>query len=396
MEGVFKSLNPNDSEENDDIELNDHLPYRIGNYLWIYGSPVLILVGTVGNILSIIVLLRPRLRDTTTMFYLTCLSIGDLFTLYTGLLRYWIYRTFDIDVRNLSNASCKIHTFLVYLSLDFTVWVLVCVTVDRFLSVSMPFRAKRLCTMTRSRIVIAGILLLLSLKNMHFLWTLTLVETWEYRCDGDSSEDVHFLRFIWPWLDLAVFCLVPFSVMIVCNIKIIYEMVLSQKKLDAHRNYGSQRAKQGASTSRTSLAEPSVFSMQSVTPQHANVRIRTTSESKPNAATNARTGTKRVSSLTAMLLAVNTIFLLTTSPVQILLVGEEYWFSNRDDSNSQVAWYNFWWALVNMLQYLNNAIHFFLYCLTGPKFRHELFSIFNRKNKVAITKHLNEQTQTEI
>ncbi|KAH3776022.1 hypothetical protein DPMN_177433 [Dreissena polymorpha] len=159
-----------------------------------YGSPILIFIGTIGNVLSIVVLLRPRLRKSTTMFYLTCLSFGDLFTLYTGLLRYWIHSAFKVDDRNLSNAACTVHAFFVYLLLDFTVWVLVAVTVDRCISVSLPFRVKRLCSMKRSRMVVTFILMMLFFKNMHFFWTLSLVETLKHSCDGSSPEEIHFLH----------------------------------------------------------------------------------------------------------------------------------------------------------------------------------------------------------
>jgi hypothetical protein len=83
-----------------------------------------------------------------------------------------------------------------------------------------------------------------------------------------------------------------------------------------------------------------------------------------------RSSARRISSLTAMLLTVNCVFLLTTSPIQAFMIGQEYWYS--DKTPEEKACHNFWRAVVNMLQYTNNAVHFFLYCLTGPIFRNEL------------------------
>lgn len=361
--------------------------YKAGHSLWKYVSPVLIVLGTVGNVLSIIVLLRPRLRQSTTMFYLTCLSFGDLFTLYTGLLRYWIRETFDTDLRHLSSASCKTHTFLVYYSLDFTVWVLVSVTIDRCLSVTFPFKSKRICSLSRSRWVIGVILFVFCLKNLHFFWTIDLVHTWEYRCDGNTKEREHFLRYIWPWIDLATFCVLPFTIMIIGNAKIIYEMIISQRKLNAHNSGTSNLDKKF--TSQVSCVDQSGISLQ------ASITTRDT-DTKPRHPMHQTSfpGNKpqrRISSLSAMLLTVNCVFLITTSPIQAFLIGEEYWFSNR--TNEDIARYKLWWAVVNMLQYSNNAIHFFLYCLTGPRFRNELQSMFKRQNKIAI---VNEPSHTEL
>ena len=388
-------------------ELEDHPAYKAGTWIWYVGSPVLLTVGTVGNILSIIVLLRPTLRRFTTMFYLTCLSFGDLFSLYTGLLRYWIHQQFNVDVRNASNASCKIHTFLVYLSLDFTVWVLVSVTVDRCLSVSLPFRARRMCNRKTAVAVIVTLFIVMCVKNMHFLWTVSLVHTWEFQCHANTPAHAHFISYVWPWIDMVIFCIIPFSTMIICNIKIIYEMISSHNKLNAHKpdvvRFPSVTEPQHPPTLNVDSPEQAPPSEYALTPnfrRQRSVRSRTTSESSNPAATNTKTSKRHINSLTAMLLVVNTVFLLTTSPIQIVLIGEEYWFPERDTSVDDVAWYTFWWALVNILQYMNNAIHFFLYCLTGPKFRNEFYQLFRRKNKVchdnAVARERTLKEQTEF
>ena len=364
------NIDTNQTGEN----LTDYLQYKIADYIWIYVSPVLLLVGTFGNILSILVLLRKSMRSSTTMFYLTALSFGDLFTLYTGLLRYWIAAFKDVDVRNESDAGCKIHTFLVYFSLDFTVWILVAVTLDRCLCVSLPFKARRICSLKRSRMVVIIIICALFLKNMHFFWTVQLVHTWEFRCDGATVSVNYFLDFVWPWIDFSTFCLIPFTIMIVCNIKIIYEMIVSQRKISA--NTDIYRPKLLTQFSNTGTSGPS-----NTLPQHGFCRQR--ESVAVSADTNKKLQTQRISSLTAMLLTVNCVFLITTLPIQIFLIGEEYWFPSDNRSNEQIASFSLGWAIVNILQYLNNAIHFFLYCLTGPRFRHQLKSIFNRNNQVS-------------
>lgn len=44
--------------------------------------------GTIGSILSLLVLCRKSLRVQTTMFYLSALAVADLMVLYAGLVRY--------------------------------------------------------------------------------------------------------------------------------------------------------------------------------------------------------------------------------------------------------------------------------------------------------------------
>ena len=368
------------STEDTSYDLDDYLQYKIGNYVWIYISPILIILGTFGNCLSIVVLLRKSMRTSTTMFYLAVLSFGDLFTLYTGLLRYWIKNLPDAkDIRNLSDAGCKIHAFLVYFSLDVTVWILVAVTLDRCLSVSLPFKAKRICSSKISRIVVVIILLVSFLKNMHFFWTVELVHTWEFRCDAATQATDDFLNYVWPWIDFSTFCAIPFTIMILCNIKIIYEMVRSHRKIAVNLvdrnssykpNYLRQVSNQGPS------AVPSLQLQNDGSFRHKPI-------SSTSSDTQQKIQTRRISSLTAMLLTVNCVFLITTFPIQLFLIMEERWFPTANRTEEQTAAHNLWWAVVNMLQYSNNSIHFFLYCLTGPRFRLELKNLFKRNNQIS-------------
>lgn len=360
----------------------DFAQYVVGTFLWVYVSPVLIVVGTCGNLLSIVVLMRPRLRHSTTMFFLICLSFSDLICLYTGLLRYWVSEAFNVDVRHLSKASCKIHTFLVYLSLDFTVWILVSVTIDRCLSVSQPFKAKLCCSLTKSKWIVCLILFFLIMKNMHFLWTVTLVQTWKYSCDGTPGAVHDFLRYIWPWIDFSTFCLIPFSIMIACNIKIIHTLLVSQKRLDAHNKLYTNKTLVMDNTNQQSLYTDhhSECGIPSNT-QAETLNTETTASADPGMSKPSIKSGHKISSLTVMLLTINCVFLITTAPIQVFLIGEEYWFPMKNAE--EIAWHKFWWAIVNILQYINNAIHFFLYCLSGPRFRNELKSMCRRSRKVA-------------
>ncbi|KAH3709263.1 hypothetical protein DPMN_068725 [Dreissena polymorpha] len=83
------------------------------------------------------------------------------------------------------------------------------------------------------------------------------------------------------------------------------------------------------------------------------------------------------SSKTAILFTLSIVFLVTTSPVSIYLIGEAYWIKDADDAS--MAKLGFWWAVVNMLMYTKNSINFLLYCLSGTKFRKELFRLINWK-----------------
>ncbi|KAH9498831.1 hypothetical protein Btru_005262 [Bulinus truncatus] len=83
---------------------------------------------------------------------------------------------------------------------------------------------------------------------------------------------------------------------------------------------------------------------------------------------------RTTASISKTLLAVTVTFWVLNAPIVIFIIGYTYWAQIVDERKR--ARLTLAWAVVNFLQYLNNAIHFFLYCLTGPKFRQELFALF--------------------
>jgi len=52
--------------------------------------PVIIAVGTVGNLTSLVVLLRRRMRRTSVYLYLAVLALADVSVLYVSAFKTWI------------------------------------------------------------------------------------------------------------------------------------------------------------------------------------------------------------------------------------------------------------------------------------------------------------------
>lgn len=337
----------NNSTGHSEVAYKTHPEFLAAEWIWVYVSPVLIFVGTIANILSIVVLLRRRMRSSTTMFYLTVLSFGDILVLYTGLLRYWIKSAFNEDIRLISQFSCKLHAFLVYFSLDFTTWVLVAVTIDRCIFVCLPFRAKRLCTLKHAKIVVVSIAGVMVALNFHLFWGVAFeMLLGEVTCTHAND----FTEFTWPWIDFCMFSIVPFTIMIVANILIIKHLFLAHKRVASHQH-------------------------EHIPSEHSESVAHHSNGNHVHANGNHR----KVPSVTSMLLTTNCVFLVLTLPIVIYLIVYPYVLYDASDHVTAVL--QLLWAIANMLQYTNNTIHFFLYCLTGPRFRRELFKIFKIKTR---------------
>ena len=90
-----------------------------------------IIIGTVTNSLSIAVLTRPKMRKSSTFFYLLCLSGIDMFILYTFCINFVFYYQFGVDVQLKHVIFCKLYSFLIYFLPQFSGWTCAAVSLDR-------------------------------------------------------------------------------------------------------------------------------------------------------------------------------------------------------------------------------------------------------------------------
>jgi hypothetical protein len=86
--------------------------------------------------------------------------------------------------------------------------------------------------MKHAKIAVVTICGVIFLLNSHLFGTVALDDT--LGCYGVSS----FILSVWPWIDFCVFCIGPFTVMIICNIFIIRQIVLSNKRIESHSGSG--------------------------------------------------------------------------------------------------------------------------------------------------------------
>ena len=201
--------------------------------IWIYGSPPILILGTVGNILSILVMNARSLRASTTSLYLTALAICDLVLLYISLFPIWLQQQFSAPLG--TTRGCTLYWVGLYVAVHFEAWVLVRVSIERFVAVWIPTSHRSLFTMKKALIglIITGVLLLG--VDSHFLFTHN---------DPDNCQLVAkyhtFVYFIFPWVDLTLANLFAFLIMLSTSLAIIVKL-LANRKLVANNKTSSMR-----------------------------------------------------------------------------------------------------------------------------------------------------------
>ena len=148
------------------------MEFKVAQIIAIYGLPLLILAGTVSNIISLLILRCKSFRSSSVSFSLSVLSGVNLGILYVAVLRLWVLELTDRNVEfRVTSLGCKVHVMLTYLLCHMSSWTLVLIVMERTLIVCFPLAAKPYCSKKNTIIVwcvTTGVLILI---NCHFLWT---------------------------------------------------------------------------------------------------------------------------------------------------------------------------------------------------------------------------------
>ncbi|XP_013415590.1 C5a anaphylatoxin chemotactic receptor 1 [Lingula anatina] len=309
----------------------EHLSAQI---IWKCVPPMLLVIGITGNVLSLLVMRGKSLRPSSASIYLRYLAIADTSTLVLGVFPVWIRALTTVDVTALHPWTCKLHVYFLYSAGDCAVWVIVAVTVDRFLSVTFPFKAKLWCTKRRaliSCVVITFVALLV--KNSHLLWTRGFqYDATGAVCGVARKEFAFFETVIRSWIGFILYAFIPILSIIILNSLIAFGLHKAQH----------QRQNLFGSSSSQAVTET------------ANFR-----------------------SSTYMLLALSLAFVVLVTPSITVLLLSPYWVVTPHDR----ALEELLQAITDSLVYTNHSINFFLYCLTGKGFRREFFLLIGIKSR---------------
>ena len=80
--------------------------------------PILIIFGSLCNVMTFLVMRRRRMRSSSTCFYMAALAITDTLVLWTGCLNQWFYIVHLPTLVVKSNFTCKLLPFLFIFSAD--------------------------------------------------------------------------------------------------------------------------------------------------------------------------------------------------------------------------------------------------------------------------------------
>lgn len=276
--------------------------------LWMTVAPVILVSGLLGNAASLMVFTRASLRTSSTYTLLSFLAVSDSLVLVSGLLRDWLAVVLGpaaFSAFNAALAYCIPVEVASLASMYCSAWLIVAVTVDRFLAICSPMATlSQQRTPRRSALVAAGAAALAVGAAL-----LVTFGSGDRRVCFTATPSQTVL-----WLDAAAYSLLPSMALFILNGCILHKMIQHSRSL------------------HLSGAHPR--------PDH------------------------RSRHLSAITLAVSVSYLVTTLPNSLLtMVAEQEPAVRELDCLVLVQ------TLTLMLWYSNHAVNFGLYCLTARQVR---------------------------
>ena len=316
------------------VQLNRYLPL-----------PMLVL-GTIGLILNIIIFTRRTLFNNSCVQYLLCNTLSNIIVMYWVVVTRIFSDGYGIDLSVYSDKFCKIRYFLTYFSRTLSTWFIVLACIDRWLSSIQARQRFNTVKFARQMSLLIIIVCFLSYGHVLFLFGIQTTSTSKtcYALPGAyrAFSDVQYLVF---------YALGPPILMLLFGL-------LTLKNLRQTRR----------------LVMPAMN-----TPQQ--LKLNSTK--------------KRDNQLLVMLLLQIMIIIIFTVPFAIQKLIDTFTLQVQR-TPVQKASYNLLTATLRLISYGSHAFGFFFYTLSARIFRMELGKIINTAYRFFTGKNLITPTRSTL
>ncbi|XP_076451270.1 sex peptide receptor-like [Babylonia areolata] len=322
-------------------------PTRISKAIDFWVPPLVFFTGTLTNTLVIMVMRSKHFRHMSTSFYMAVSALVDIISLLVPIPPHYLYVNFPhiFDSVRHVHVICSISHASGWMTSNLGVFLTVAMTIDRSLAIQFPLKAPTLCTVKKAKIVTVCLLVLVFLMDGHVAFTTRVVPKGvkAYLCAIDKSfSDVYriFHDQYWPNIH-NVFLMLSFTALIIGNIIIILHVKRSEDSKDlgeGAKSSGGTQSKEASSKSRQ---------------------------------------------LSLMLVIDSASMIICTLPHTISMMVDQSHQSTQlsDNSPYDIAKHALVFATGFYLIQVNHCTNFFLYCLSGARFRKALKEVMCGKRQ---------------
>lgn len=294
--------------------------------------PTFLIIGLFGNTMTIIVMRNSLFRRTSIAMILVALSLSDSTLLVmVPFNKLFLQKYLGLDVRALHWLGCKTFFWFWRTAKMTSSWFIVLISLERFVVIMHPLRAKTLVT---KRAASYGILLVyLFIGGYNFIWVCFSDVIRAGKCLSNVPDKAANVLFVRAFIigGSSLYTHIPVVLTALLNVVSVTKLVRQDRK------------------------------RKSMTPHMKTLHYKR--QDKSNA-------------LSAMLISVSVAFFVLVTPISVLHALTVYrgvnLFHTTDYNLSIVR------ELAMITEQLNYSINFYLYVLCSRAFRKQFLSIMNR------------------
>ncbi len=220
--------------------------YKVGMYIHMIYTPILIIFGLVGNMLSLLIMTRASNKHIPCCFLMACLAVSDTLVLLCALDYYLIVDLFIM----MSQLHCDFLNFAFNWFATLSILLIVCVTANRYLAICKPFEFREWMDKTCTKKAFAAIVIFTLFFNIPHIFTGELLNP--KTCSAFGMPGV-FTQ-VYAWMTLCLFSMIPFIMVTIMSILILRKIRRRTKWLS---RYTIKRFSDGSVGSRELLTSPS-------------------------------------------------------------------------------------------------------------------------------------------
>ncbi|XP_053387787.1 growth hormone secretagogue receptor type 1-like [Mercenaria mercenaria] len=310
---------------------------------------MIVLAGLIGNTLSFIVMKSKTLRNKSYSHYLSALAVFDTLTLVIRQVRivdeyYFNKKGVNEVFKNFDDFGCKIFHYVEHVAYLMSSWLIVLMAVERLIAVCLPFKKVVIRKKTGATLCISILFIMVCLSQAFRLVMIEQIESSKTEVQNCEASDIYLELYtslhvyFYQWTLTFV---LPVVLVLGCNILVLYQIAKIKREV---------RKK-----------------------DKRNLQNRT-------ARKNNRT--------TCMLLIVSFTFIGTLLPLFTLTLIMD--IAVRKMGRDAWSLYHSLWPFIEAceaISLVNYAANFFIYILSGKRFRFELRRVFyhQRNSKRSFT-----------
>ena len=301
----------------------DYIETRAAKAIELYGGGFLLFFGVFGNIMSLIVLSRKKMRTMTISVYLSGVAVCDLGFIIIGQAgRHWVRNLTGIDPNALANWYCKLWMFFIGVFGLESSFLLVGVSAERCFAVTAPLKSIGVISRKSAFRYMIVSAIVVTIYSIHAFFSLHVTEINGHPACTVNAEN-YFSTHLRIWTDFLVGFACPGALITISSMIIIYKVIKAKIKREAYLSKGAS-------------------------------------------------DTNHTYSTIAMLVTVCVAYVCFLAPMRITYFLESVFPSGAPPIGRAAARTRLVWAINLLGLYMNHSCNFFLYVISGREFRTEL------------------------